>query len=69
MAREHSIVHRNLDSKFRLLGMELFDILSVAILASLLNLLFGPMPWGEVLVFGLPTLLSIGLYPWEKGEA
>ncbi len=57
-----SIVHRNLERKPRLLGMEMQDLVFVALLASILNLIFGKTVLGPYATFGVPTLLSVILF-------
>lgn len=63
-----SIVHKNLDSKVKFFGMELFDVLVVAGTASILNLLFGQTSIGGPIVFGLPSLLALVIYIGKKGK-
>lgn len=63
-----SVVHRNLDSKVKFFGMELFDVLVVAGTASIINLLFGQTSIGGPMVFGLPSLLALVIYFGKKGK-
>ncbi len=44
---DRSVVHRNLDSKIKILGMELFDVIAVGAFASVMNLIFGQI-YGQV---------------------
>ncbi len=54
---ERSTVHRKLDAKFKIGGMEATDLLAVLILAAVLNLIFGRISIGPIFVFGLPSIL------------
>lgn len=65
---DRSAVHRNLDSKIKILGMELFDVIGVGVFASMMNLLFGQTQFAGALVFGLPTLLVVIIYFGKKGK-
>ena len=57
-----SVVHRNLEKKPKLLGMEMQDLIFVALLASIFNLIFGKTILGPYLTFGVPTVLSVILF-------
>ena len=63
-----SVVHRNLDSKLRLLGMEAQDLVFVMLLASVMNLLFGKSSVGFHLTFVLPGLVAIVLFFVKRGR-
>jgi hypothetical protein len=63
-----SRVHKNLDSKVKFFGMELFDVLMVAGLASILNLVFGQTSFGGPIVFGLPALMSLVIYFGKRNK-
>ncbi len=68
MGLDRSVVHRNLDSKIKIMGMELFDIITVGAFASTMNLIFGQTNMAGIMVFGLPVLLSIIIYFGKKGK-
>ncbi len=68
MSLDRSVVHRNLDSKIKFLGMELFDVIGVGAFASIMNLIFGQTNIAGVMVFGLPALLSVIIYLGKKGK-
>jgi hypothetical protein len=57
-----SAVHRKLDAKFKIGGMEATDLLTVLILAAVLNLIFGRISIGPIFVIGLPSILFCALY-------
>jgi hypothetical protein len=63
-----SQVHRRLDAKFKVGGVEATDLIGVLILAAVLNLFFGRVPYGAVFIFGFPLLLFVGLYFGKRGK-
>ncbi len=68
MGLDRSVVHRNLDSKVKIAGMELFDIITVGAFASTMNLIFGQTNMAGIMVFGLPALLAFVIYLGKKGK-
>ncbi len=63
-----STVHRKLDAKFKIGGVDATDLLAVLILSAILNLFFGQLPIGPIFVFGLPTILFFVLYFGKRGK-
>ena len=63
-----SAVHRKLDAKFKIGGVEATDLLAVLILAAVMNLLFGRMSFGPILFLGVPALLFVALYFGKRGK-
>lgn len=63
-----SVVHKHLDSKVKFFGMELFDVLLVASVASVLNLIFGQTSFAGPIVFGFPSLMSFIIYWGKRGK-
>ncbi len=63
-----SRVHRKLDAKFKIGGIEAADLLAVLFLAAVMNLLFGRMSIGPVFIFGLPAFLFFALYFGKRGK-
>ncbi len=63
-----SQVHRRLDAKFKIGGAEAADLLGVLLLAGVMNLIFGRIPYGAVFIFGIPALLFVGLYFGKRGK-
>ncbi|MGE4107370.1 MAG: hypothetical protein AB7F66_09165 [Bacteriovoracia bacterium] len=57
-----STIHRNLDSKIKIVGMEVHDLLLVLILAATMNLLFGRTSFAFIFVIVLPGILGLTLY-------
>jgi len=62
MALKTSTVHRRLDSKLMLFGLEAFDLIFILILASVMNLFFGQTALSALMVFVLPISLGLVLY-------
>jgi hypothetical protein len=63
-----STVHRKLDAKFKIGGVEAADLLAVLLLAAVMNLVFGRMSIGPVFIFGVPALLFFALYFGKRGK-
>lgn len=68
MSLETSTVHRNLDAKMKIMGLEAPDLLSVLIFAALMNLFFGKTTFAPILVFILPALALVVLYIGKKNK-
>lgn len=68
MSLDKSTVHRNLDSKFKFFGMELFDVIGIGAVTSTMNLIFGQTNMVELMVFGFPALLTLIVYFGKKGK-
>ncbi len=68
MGLDQSVVHRNLDSQIRFLGMELFDVLGLGVFASTMNIIFGQTSLAGIMVFGLPGVLLAVVYFGKKGK-
>lgn len=58
-------VARCLDKKLMLLGFEVFDVLVIFFVLSVLNFIFGQSSWKLILVW-LPTLLLAGILRYGK---
>ncbi len=63
-----STVHRKLDAKFKIGGIEAADLLAVLLLAAVMNLFFGRISFGPIFIFGLPALLFCSLYFGKRGK-
>ncbi|MFT6633087.1 MAG: hypothetical protein ACJAS4_003056 [Bacteriovoracaceae bacterium] len=59
---DSSIVHRNLDTKLKIGGLEALDLLIVLIFAAVMSLFFGSGATGFIFIFLLPLALLIVLY-------
>lgn len=65
---ESSAVHRRLDAKFKIGGAEASDLLGVLLLAAILNLVLGRIPYAPIFIFGVPGLLFVALYFGKRGK-
>lgn len=63
-----STVHRNLDAKLTIGGMDAPDLILVALLASINNMIFGGTSLEPYLVFGLPLLLAVILFFGKRNK-
>lgn len=63
-----SQVHRRLDAKLKVGGVEATDLLVVLILAAVLNLFLNSIPFGPIFIFGIPCLLFVVLYFGKRGK-
>jgi type IV secretory pathway TrbD component len=63
-----STVHRRLDAKIKVGGAEASDLILVLLLAAVLNLFLGQVPFGAVFIFGIPALVFAGLYFGKRGK-
>ncbi len=68
MELKTSEIHRRLDAKFKIGSVEASDLLSVLLLAAVMNLVLGRVPYGAVLIFGIPAALFVGLYFGKRGK-
>ncbi len=65
---EKSTVHRKLDAKFKIGGVEAADLIAVLLLAAVLNLFLGRITIGPIFIFGLPGILFFALYFGKLGK-
>lgn len=63
-----SSVHRNLDAKLKVGGIEATDLIVVLLLGAVLNLLLSRVPFGPIFIFGIPGILFITLYFGKRGK-
>lgn len=63
-----STVHRNLDAKLKIVGMEVHDLLFVLLFASVMNLLFGKTSAAIYLVFLLPLFMAGVLFLAKRNK-
>lgn len=63
-----STVHRKLDAKFKIGGIDATDLLAVLLLAAVMNLIFGQLAVGPIFIFGIPGLLFCALYFGKRGK-
>lgn len=63
-----STVHRNLDAKFKIGGIEAADLLAVLLTGAVMNLIFGRLSVGPIFIFGVPGILFFALYFGKRGK-
>ena len=63
-----STIHRNLDAKFKIGGVEAADLLAVLISGAVMNLIFGRLSIGPIFIFGVPGILFCALYFGKRGK-
>jgi len=68
LSLKESTVHRKLDAKLKIGGMEAPDILGVLIFASIMNLFFGRSSLSFLFVIILPLIFLIILYFGKRGK-
>ena len=59
---DNSIVHRNLETKLKIGGLEALDLLGVLIFAAIMSLFFGSGMTGVIFILVLPVFLLILLF-------
>lgn len=62
MGLKASTVHRKLDARLKIAGLEAPDLLVVLILAAVMNLIFGRTSFGLLAVVILPSIMLLVLY-------
>lgn len=63
-----SVVHRNLDAKIKVVGLEVHDLLFVLIFAAVMNLIFGQTFLAPYLVFFVPLLMAGILFVVKRNK-
>ncbi len=68
MSLEVSTVHKHLDTEIKVFGLAAQDLLFILLCAMSLNYLLSGIPMAEIIIFGVPSILSIALYFGKKGK-
>lgn len=68
MELHSSSVHRKLDAKIKIVGLEAPDLLFVLIFAAMMNLFFGRTSLALPLVIVLPSVMLLGLYIGKRDK-
>lgn len=57
-----SRVHRKLDTRLKILGLEIMDLLAIMMLAAVNNLLLGRLKFAPAFVIVIPAVMAAVLY-------
>jgi hypothetical protein len=57
-----SRVHRKLDARLKILGLEIMDLLAIMMFAAVNNLILGRMKFAPVFVIVVPSIMAAVLY-------
>ncbi|MGE3263350.1 MAG: hypothetical protein AB7K68_16335 [Bacteriovoracia bacterium] len=68
MEIQTSSIHRKLDAKLKIAGLEAPDLLFVLIFAAVMNLFFGRTSLALPLVFALPAVMLVTLYIGKRDK-
>ena len=63
-----SRVHRKLDARLKILGLEIMDLLAIMMLAAVNNLLLGRLKIAPVFVILVPAVLAAVLYIVKRNK-
>jgi len=69
MSLDTSTIHKNLDTDVKIFGLDAQDLLFILLVSMVLNFIFSGLPFAEFIVFGIPGVLSIGLYFGKRGKS
>lgn len=65
---EASVVHRNLDTKLKIVGLEAIDLLLVLMLSAMMGLFFDGGKLGFIFVFLVPVTLLVSLFIIKRNK-
>ncbi len=65
---DNSIVHRHLDAKLKIGGLEALDFLLVLIVSAVMGLFFGSGKIGFIFVFVIPSILLLFLFILKRNK-
>lgn len=68
MNLDTSRVHRRLDAKIKIMGLEAPDLLFILLFAAIMNLIFGTTSLALYLVFILPSVMAVTLYIVKRNK-
>jgi len=63
-----SAVHRKLENKLKIAGLEASDLILLLLFAAVMNLFFGRTPFGPYVVFVIPSVIGVILYFGKRGK-
>lgn len=65
---DSSTVHRNLDTKLKVVGLEALDLLLVLLLSAMMGLFFDGGKLGFIFVFLVPAALLVSLFIIKRNK-
>lgn len=65
---DSSVVHRNLDTKLKIAGLEALDLLLVLVLSAIMGLFFDGGKLGFVFIFLVPITLLVSLFIIKRNK-
>jgi ABC-type multidrug transport system fused ATPase/permease subunit len=65
---DSSVVHRNLDTKLKIAGLEALDLLLVLVLSAIMGLFFDGGKFGFIFIFILPITLLVSLFLIKRSK-
>jgi len=65
---DSSVVHRNLDTKLKIVGLEALDLLLVLVLSAIMGLFFDGGKMGFIFIFLFPVTLLVSLFIIKRNK-
>ncbi|MFY7991930.1 MAG: hypothetical protein ACOVP4_01450 [Bacteriovoracaceae bacterium] len=65
---DSSVVHRNLDTKLKIVGLEALDLLLVLVLSAIMGLFFDGGKLGFIFIFLVPITLLVSLFIIKRNK-
>ncbi|MFZ4713622.1 MAG: hypothetical protein ACOYL6_07925 [Bacteriovoracaceae bacterium] len=65
---DSSVVHRNLDTKLKIVGLEALDLLLVLVLSAIMGLFFDGGKLGFIFIFLVPVTLLVSLFIIKRNK-
>jgi hypothetical protein len=65
---DSSVVHRNLDTKLKIVGLEALDLLLVLVLSAIMGLFFDGGKLGFIFIFLFPVTLLVSLFIIKRNK-
>lgn len=65
---DSSVVHRNLDTKLKIVGLEALDLLLVLVLSAIMGLFFDGGKLGFIFIFLFPVTLLVSLFLIKRNK-
>lgn len=65
---DSSVVHRNLDTKLKIVGLEALDLLLVLVISAIMGLFFDGGKLGFIFIFLVPVSLLVSLFLIKRNK-